>query len=518
MNNETKTIKSLIMKKTNIWRGVVAIAICLAATTTGAQAQLGNTLKKATNTVTNEAKKEELKNSSTTQAAAAKPAGNTSTANANSGAVYYVCLTNGAGSRSADGSKEKPYKDLQAAVDAAASGSKICISEGNYLGKMEQGYIEIKDKYLTIEGGWNVGFTQRDVVKYRTMIQPGEAQLGTSGDHSMLNLDYKWNAPAVSLHGVMIIDGIFFDAGLINGYCIPLPNDEKSGTPPGCETGRIREKGATLPVPTVGAGSDADRRGIHGYFQGKLIIRNCVFANIYNFGIQLENHGGAWEIYNNLFVSCRMASCEVRGHGTITEDKTSLNFYNNTVLFTWTRTKLMEDMGYGLRYMTRMNYDVHDNIFGCNYYGALDRTRFDSDLKRDKIRETNAFDNLFFANTMGDICLPSGGGKWNFQFAKNFEEVEQLTKYEGNREVNASEATALGNVLSTPYLKGFLSLTKSEKSQFDENSAMNTYRAAHGMNKQGTEIVRVSMYGNRYPIAEIDKIWGAIAGKGAQRP
>jgi hypothetical protein len=56
----------------------------------------------------------------------------------------------------------------------------------------------------------------------------------------------------------------------------------------------------------------------------------------------------------------------------------------------------------------------------------------------------------------------------------------------------------------------------SQKSEFQENSVMNTYRAAHGMNKQGTETVRVSMYGNRYPIAEVSKLWGTVAGKGAQ--
>ncbi|MDR0437727.1 MAG: DUF1565 domain-containing protein [Bacteroidales bacterium] len=500
------------MKKTLL---IFITALCFCAFVNKANAQLGNALKKAGDAVKKEAPTQ------TTQPSQSKTSdastGSATAATVNTGATFYVCVTNGAGSRTADGSKEKPFKDLQAAIDAAPSGSTIRISEGNYLGKMDQGFIIIKDKYLTLEGGWNAGFTQRDHVKYRTMIQPGEAQIGTSGSHSMLNIDYKFNAPAVSLQGLMIIDGIFFDGGEITPYFRPIPEDPRTGTPPGVETGQTIEPGASMQGLELRPGSIADRRGIHGYFQGKLIIRNCVFANCYNYGVQLENHGGNWEIYNNIFVSNRMAGIEVRGHGSIPEDKTSLKFHNNTVLFTWTRTKLMEDMGYGFRYMTRMNYDVYDNIFGCNYYGALDRTRFDSDLKRDKIRETNAYNNLFFANTMGDICLPSGGGKWNFQFAKNFEEVEQLTKYEGNREVNTTEAKSLADAINTPYLQGFLTLTKTEKSQFDENSAMNTYRAAHGMNKQGTETVRVSMWGNRYPIADIDKLWGLIAGKGAQR-
>jgi hypothetical protein len=237
-----------------------------------------------------------------------------------------------------------------------------------------------------------------------------------------------------------------------------------------------------------------------------------------HYGIQMINRRGNWEIYNNIFVACRMAACEVRGDGNTPETERTLDFHHNTVIFTWTRDKLLEDMGYGFRYMTRMNYDVYDNLFGCNYYGALDRTRFDSDLNRDKIRVTNAYDNLFFANRMGDVCLPSGGGIWNFQNAKNFEEVEQFEKYEGNREVNASEIELLKKAINAPYLTGYLGLTMSESSKYDENSAMNTFRAAFGMNKQGTQTVRVSMYGNRYPFEDIPKLWGVIAGKGAQNP
>lgn len=45
---------------------------------------------------------------------------------------------------------------------------------------------------------------------------------------------------------------------------------------------------------------------------------------------------------------------------------------------------------------------------------------------------------------------------------------------------------------------------------------MDTFRAAMGMNKQGSEINRVSMYGNRYPLAEVGKLWSVIPGKGAQ--
>ncbi|NCC87566.1 MAG: hypothetical protein EOM05_06820 [Clostridia bacterium] len=42
-------------------------------------------------------------------------------------------------------------------------------------------------------------------------------------------------------------------------------------------------------------------------------------------------------------------------------------------------------------------------------------------------------------NRNGDMVLPSGGGGWTFVLAKNFEDVNQLTKYEKNREMNETE-------------------------------------------------------------------------------
>lgn len=52
----------------------------------------------------------------------------------------------------------------------------------------------------------------------------------------------------------------------------------------------------------------------------------------------------------------------------------------------------------------------------------------------------------------------------------------------------------------------------------DAGSAANLYREAHGLNKQGTVITRVSMFGNRYNMQKAMKFWGAEKGYGAQIP
>jgi hypothetical protein len=527
-----------MMTKQTILRAVTTVVLMLTVAL-GAQAQLGKSIidraKNAAKTkVQMEADRavnkaldkgvEAVKNapaaaasgSADTNASASESTGANAgqAATPQDGNVLYVSETTGAGSRTANGSKESPYKDLQAAIDAAPEGALVRIAAGNYMGKMDQGFIEVK-KYISLEGGWNTDFTERNPVKHLTTIRPTEevAKAGTAGSHGLMDVVVKGNR-----RGVVSIDGIFFEMGQYNRYCQPVYDNLVASAPAGCETGRIIAVGESPEgVPTTG-GVSGSRQALFGSLEGRLVVRNCVFANAMHYGIQMENIAGHWEIANNLFVACRMSACEVRGNGIAPETETTLDFHHNTVAFTWTRDKRLEDMGYGFRYMTRMNYDVHDNIFGGNYFGALDRTRFDSDLKRDKLRKTNAYGNLFFANRMGDVCLPSGGGKWNWQYAKNFEEVEQFEKCEGNREVNAAEIEQLGKAINDPYLKGYMGLTMSQTSQYNENSAMNTFRAAFGMNKQGTETIRVSMYGNRYPFEDIPRLWGVIVGKGAQVP
>jgi hypothetical protein len=250
--------------------------------------------------------------------------------------------------------------------------------------------------------------------------------------------------------------------------------------------------------------------------EGNLTVRNCVFLNGYHFAIQMACKGGHFDIYNNVFVANRMAACEVRG-GLALPNTSKISFHENTVLFTWCRDKLMEDMGYGFRYMTGIDADVYNNIIGCSNYGGLDRAYVDADKSKEAKRVTSAWNNLFFGNRNGDMVLPSGGGGWTFVLAKNFEDVNQLHKYENNREMNEAEVNAISKKIDVPYLKGFIGITGSQTSSFNPNSSVNQFRSALGMNMQGTETIRVSMYGNRYPFDKVFDLFGAVKGYGAQR-
>ena len=113
--------------------------------------------------------------------------------NATSGNIYYVSLEKG--SARAEGTQQAPMKDIQKAIDKAADGDLIRIAQGNYLGNLDRGWIEIKGKYVSLEGGWNDDFSERNPVKYITRIQPTVTQRGTIGQGLlMIDATAKRNA------------------------------------------------------------------------------------------------------------------------------------------------------------------------------------------------------------------------------------------------------------------------------------------------------------------------------------
>ena len=423
--------------------------------------------------------------------------------------ALYVSATTG--SNRNDGSQSSPLKDLQKAIDVAPEGAVINVAQGNYLGALDQGWVKL-NKYVSIVGGYSDDFSQRDPLKYRTTMRPGVKQKMTSGNQGVMDIRV-----AGKRNGEVLIDGIIFDRGQISAYVIPAYDNPVASAPEGCETGRIVVVGeAPSAAMMQPAGITSAFQLISGEAEGNITIRNCMFLNGYHFGIQMASKGGHFDVYNNVFVANRMAACEVRG--AVTQPNTaSIAFHDNTVLFTWCRTKHMEDMGYGFRYMTGIDADVYNNIIGCSNYGGLDRSYVDADKTKEAKRLTSAWNNLFFGNRNGDMVLPSGGGGWTYVLAKNFENIDQLVKYENNREMNEAEVNAISKKIDAPYLKGFIGITGTQTSSFNPNSSLNTFRAALGMNMQGTETVRVSMYGNRYPYEKTFELFGAIEGYGAQK-
>ena len=479
---------------------IILAAMLIASISITAQAQL---LQK----LTNQAQKSTsapAQNSSSQQTAAKK----------SNGTVYYVSKQGA--SRGADAlTPATAKKDIQAVLniikEKGDDGAVIRVSEGNYLGATNAGYIEISN-WVTLEGGWNESFTERNPQKYITRIQPTQEQLGTNGSKGLITISGLDDVMAKKPKGDLVIDGFMLDMGLENAYKPNDPSDERFGCPSKAfETGRMED---AVPPQVEHAALKSQ-----GWIAGNVTISNCLIANASMFGIQIGTRCGEVEISNCVIISNRYSGVRITG-GDKNGEASHVNFHHNTVAFSWCRDKYMEDMGYGYEFMTYVNADVHHNLFVGNNYAAVARTHVlgGPDAAIEAKRTTNLYDNYFFLNA-ADLQLPSkGGGKWTNVKCTDIEDMvdeKTLPKAENNLELPAGDA--LINAFDQDYLNAFANLKIISQSQnFNPNSASNMFRQATGQNMQGSETRRVSMYGNRYNFDKAMNLFGAKPGYGAQ--
>lgn len=383
------------------------------------------------------------------------------------------------------------FKNIQKALDQAAPGDTVKVAQGNYFGIMNSGNIIMK-KPVTLLGGFSTDFAERDILKYQTRIQPDNNSNSTGSDHPLLRIDVKL--------GDIVIDGLLFDKGESNNYHL------QKGLVEGVEGGllihppQVAQQGMrpNAKMPLI-AGPGA------GGFDGNLLIKDCLFLNGNNAAVRFQV-GGNVKILNSVFIGNVMSAMELWG-GNI-KDRAQLEFANNTVLFTWSRTSEMSDMGYGVRAMTMMDYNIHHNIIGFSSFAGVDATRDDKD------RKLKIDSNVFLLNKQADLTLP-GGGMFMRVWVKDFEDLEIESS---NDNTAPQDLSVLAGAVNKAYAAGFLDATYKEKVDYDENSPMNTFRAALGLNKQGTISSTVTMYANKYPFDDAIKLFGAVPGVGAQLP
>ena len=451
----------------------------------------------------------------TDKAASALPAGK--------GKTYYVSVSTG--SARADGlTPQTAMKDLQKAIDTAEDNDIILVAEGNYLGSMDRGYIQVgqfgnasndRGKYLSFYGGYSPDFSERDVLRYVTKFQPTDQKFIAPLFNINARRPYGYTGPV----GTVVVDGFVFDLGENNVYCVANVDDDRTGTPnKGVLTGRILCNGESPSVPTVGT-LKGDEYGLHMDVEGEIRVANCIFVNCRDYGIAAMMGKGHMEICNNIFIACKYASCQVRGNtGEADIARVSLDFHHNTVLFSWTRDKTFEDMGQGFRFMNGIRtIDVHNNIFGCNSNCGVERVYYEANKTVEAAKESNLYDNYFFGNRR-DLELASSGAATISVPAARIEEAEQIgPKYEGNKELPAGNDAFL-NAIDQPYLQGFMNLEIVKSQSYDANSTINQINRIFGQNQVGSEIVRPNMFGNKYPWEKAKDLFGKVPGYGAQMP
>jgi hypothetical protein len=404
-----------------------------------------------------------------------------------------VFVSQETGKNSNPGTKEQPVKNIDKAMKTVQSGDTIIVAEGIYMGTFNVGYLEC-DKAVKLYGGFSTDFSVRDIINHPTVFQPDNAS-GAKSRKAMLKFTKE-------IAGV-VVDGFVFDMGERNSYS---PDE---GKPDNVATGMLLlppskapGQNATVTEPILSVPSAAQG--------GDILIQNNVFVNGSNFGIQMGIREGTCRILNNVFVANRMAAVEVygtcpnRGGPNSLPKCGSVEFAYNTVLFTWSRLKDFLDMGYGFRVMTKLDYNIHHNIFGGNILGGIDHTRFNNSewVKIDF--------NIFFVNKKSDLWYSPASNTSLDLRAEQFEDLE-IASAQGNK----GEIPA-GIKVDPGYLEGFLNARYSEQADFDRNSPANQWRSILGMNLQGKLTTQVSMFANRYSWKKALELFGAVSSCGAQ--
>ena len=374
------------------------------------------------------------------------------------------------------------------------------MAEGSYSGLLGASEIKI-EKPVTIIGGYSTDFATRDVCAHATKIQPPNDKNDSKGLGVITLKLPNGKGPD------MVLDGIVIDQAFMNSY-----HDVK-GKPAGVETGMWLEppaKGSKDKFASAKSYSIYSETASR--YEGDIIIRNCVIANSGMYGINISLFKGNVKVLNNVFVACRMISCNVMCSNA-QAGATTCEFANNTVLFSWSRTDDFGDMGYGYRCNAKVVSNVHNNIFGLSVFTGVDNAMGDPKTKKVSLDK-----NVFFLNKKGDVAVvksPSILKLW-----VDSDEFEDMSDFPGMESVedntSLKDPKAFKGRINDAYLTAFLNASYSEKTDYDENSPANVFREAMGMNKVGKITTKVSMYGNRYPLADAYKLFGALPGVGAQ--
>jgi len=414
------------------------------------------------------------------------------------GADLYVSRSNG--KKKGPGTKEAPYRAISDAVSKAQPGDTIHVATGTYTGKLGASEIVI-DKAVTIIGGYSADFSVRDVVQYPVLIQPVNDKNDTKGI-GLLTLN-----PPAGAGPDLVIDGLVIDQSYMNSY-----HDVK-GKPEGVETGMWLEPPAKGSKDKfASAKSYSIYKPTANRFEGNIIIRNCVIANAGNYGINISHFKGDVKILNNIFIACRMESCDV-ANSNAQAGAVTCEFANNTVLFTWSRTNDFGDMGYGFRCREKVTSNIHHNIFGLNVFTGVGNDKGDP-----RTKNISLDNNVFFLNKKSDVTVVKSPSILHLMVdAEEFEDMVDFPGMESVEDnVSLKDPAAFKGRINEAYLTAFLNASYSEKLDYDENSPANLFRAALGMNKVGKITTKVSMYGNRYPLADAYKLFGALSEYGAQ--
>jgi len=285
------------------------------------------------------------------------------------------------GSNSGDGSKGSPMILLWKVISTIAEGDHVYVAEGWYTGQSKSGVMpRFGGKNITIEGGWNKDFSDRNPFKYLTIIgAPPDVQGNTAEVFKAAGDD-------------ITIDGFCIDRGTAAYYFSdgePGARQRIEGHQDNsCWGYRNMNKGKSGTDPTI-------------EIEGKRItVRNCLLINNFWWGIYVKAGGTPDDkvvVENNLILISQGRAIEVLTGGGWGQPTFIVR--NNTVIFNNT---LKTTEGDALMIDTRKELGEHiieNNVLAMSDGGGV-TAKFKGGEAHLKLKN-----NKFFFNRRGDYSL-----------------------------------------------------------------------------------------------------------------
>lgn len=371
------------------------------------------------------------------------------------------------------GSKTDPYGSISDALNMGIyAGDVIHVSEGIYYGEGGSGKWVIKANNITLVGGYNKSFSDRDPWKYHSILIRGMGE-GALAEAKKRDHEKKWGLsysytkasynPKAMIFGEGNHSNTIIDGFIIDGYTRLAYKSN----------GDLKTDIGPIGTPLVHFSKPGCR------------VRNCVVMNSGGPGIRISALGHkdkpeTWsEISNCIIINTLMQAIDVR-IGNMDPDKNrdggAALIKNNTIAFVWT----LLGEGYGILIGRQTRLTIEDNIFAfATNYGM------NNGFGNNKAELVN---NCFFNNM---------GGVYRY-FAKKtsttvvVDEPEKLTG-KSARKLYYLSSKSKGNFTKNPgflpdpdFFDKFTNQIKSEgggKVVWDD---VNQWRSAMGLPLQGS--------------------------------
>ncbi len=307
----------------------------------------------------------------------------------------FVSIETGGGK---EGSMEKPAKDLGNIISRLEPNDVVCIAEGIYTGRGDNGVDDIEIP-VSVIGGFSTDFKTRDPWGTHKTIFTGIHNSDNFETQTRLSIDTTdWATKLKEARGeptehTIIVDGLIFDNGPRNYY-------------KGDTEAMIVRQGTPSDTPTPESGALSISTGVNS----KVIVQNNIAINfaptegVFSF---FPGRAADVTIYNN--VAANNTGAGFRLGTSFTGDEVPLyKFSNNISVFNEKHDAFGTYGGSGIMLESSSKAEISNSIFAYNDNYGVDNAKRSPDLVLNN--------NIIAANANADYI--------EFDMKMNYDEVE----------------------------------------------------------------------------------------------